>query len=454
MGKRFTGSYKGRKISLTSHTRPIQGVKFNKEADLIFTYAKDGFCTLWRSENGERLGTYKHNGAVYDCSICKNTEYLLTACADGYFYIWQALTGVLIRKETYEMEFSSIGGIGRCVSCEFSPSGNKFLINWFGKDRNHLAVYKFDQFEIDSECELKPYQIVPIFEEALNHKERLLSDRYPTLSARYPTSSIIKGGRANAIWGIDDTFILASCENGMLERWQIYPTDTLRAVESALSNELVANIIVDFLKVPTKTHSANAKDPILNSVWSSTKSVHDNRSSSRRKNIMPIFSKKDNFAVSSMVYNKNKTAFAIPCKGSVLIYSTSLQLLRTIDCHKELPQVNAAVFVPGLDLLVCVGGIPEREVTTTKFKGKNPFKTVFYHVPTKEKMGHLVLGNISPQNCVDVHVDMIAGELTLVTGSEEGNCRIYNFLPTFLTKCKSLYSSPLDKALSNYQVGG
>ena len=69
-------------------------------------------------------------------------------------------------------------------------------------------------------------------------------------------------------------------------------------------------------------------------------------------------------------------------------------------------------------------------------------------------MGHLVLGNISPQNCVDVHVNMIAGELTLVTGSEEGNCRIYNFLPTFLTKCKTLFTSPLDKALSNYQIGG
>ena len=114
-------------------------------------------------------------------------EYLLTACADGYFYIWQALTGMLIRKETYEMEFSSIGGIGRCVSCEFSPSGNKFLINWFGKDRNHLAVYKFDQFEIDSEC-TTTFLFFSIFSLlAERFREKFFSFKFLSLNVCYTT---------------------------------------------------------------------------------------------------------------------------------------------------------------------------------------------------------------------------------------------------------------------------
>lgn len=55
---------------LKGHERPITQVKFNSEGDLLFSSSRDYSVTVWRTENGERLGSYSgHNGAVLSVDV-------------------------------------------------------------------------------------------------------------------------------------------------------------------------------------------------------------------------------------------------------------------------------------------------------------------------------------------------------------------------------------------------
>ena len=55
---------------IDSDERPLTFLKYNRDGDLLFSYAKDHNPTVWFADNGERLGTYcGHNGAVWCCDV-------------------------------------------------------------------------------------------------------------------------------------------------------------------------------------------------------------------------------------------------------------------------------------------------------------------------------------------------------------------------------------------------
>jgi WD40 repeat protein len=55
---------------LKGHERPITQVKFNVDGDLLFSSSRDYHVSVWRTENGERLGSYSgHNGAVLSVDV-------------------------------------------------------------------------------------------------------------------------------------------------------------------------------------------------------------------------------------------------------------------------------------------------------------------------------------------------------------------------------------------------
>ncbi len=73
-----------RPILLKGHERSITVVKFNFDGDLLFTGSKDHTPSVWRSENGERLGTFNgHKGTVWDLDCCRFTKRVVTASADA-----------------------------------------------------------------------------------------------------------------------------------------------------------------------------------------------------------------------------------------------------------------------------------------------------------------------------------------------------------------------------------
>lgn len=82
---------------LQGHERPITAVQFNYDGDLLFTASKDLVPSVWRVENGERLGTYNgHKGTVWDLDCDRFTKRLLTASADTSCRLWDVRTGECI----------------------------------------------------------------------------------------------------------------------------------------------------------------------------------------------------------------------------------------------------------------------------------------------------------------------------------------------------------------------
>ena len=61
-----------RPIVINGHDRPLTMVKYNHDGDLLFSCSKskDGSVCLWRSDTGERVGTYDgHKGVVWGLDV-------------------------------------------------------------------------------------------------------------------------------------------------------------------------------------------------------------------------------------------------------------------------------------------------------------------------------------------------------------------------------------------------
>jgi translation initiation factor 3 subunit I len=82
---------------LQGHERPITTIKFNYDGDLLFTASKDLVPSVWRTDTGERLGTFAgHKGTVWDLDCDRFTRRLLTASADASCKLWNCQTGECI----------------------------------------------------------------------------------------------------------------------------------------------------------------------------------------------------------------------------------------------------------------------------------------------------------------------------------------------------------------------
>ncbi|OAF70547.1 hypothetical protein A3Q56_01701 [Intoshia linei] len=105
---------------LKASERPILKVLFNNDGDLLFTSAKDKFPTLWRSYNGEKLGTFNgHNGAVGDLSVDYTSTRLLTAAMDYNARLFDVETGKLL---------NTILAKYRVDQCDFSYTAQNFIL--------------------------------------------------------------------------------------------------------------------------------------------------------------------------------------------------------------------------------------------------------------------------------------------------------------------------------------
>jgi translation initiation factor 3 subunit I len=87
-----------RPILLKGHERSITVVKFNYDGDLLFTASKDHTPSMWRAENGERIGTFNgHKGTIWDLDIDRFSTRLLTASADATSILWDCETGAILK---------------------------------------------------------------------------------------------------------------------------------------------------------------------------------------------------------------------------------------------------------------------------------------------------------------------------------------------------------------------
>lgn len=81
-------------ILLQAHTRSLTKVIYNREGDLLFSASKDEKPNVWRTSNGERLGSYNgHRGAVWSLDVTRDSSILASASADMTCRLWDVTTG-------------------------------------------------------------------------------------------------------------------------------------------------------------------------------------------------------------------------------------------------------------------------------------------------------------------------------------------------------------------------
>lgn len=79
---------------MKGHERSITCVKYNYDGDLLFTASKDHVPSMWRAEDGERIGTFNgHKGTIWDLDVDRFSTRLLTASADATARLWDCETG-------------------------------------------------------------------------------------------------------------------------------------------------------------------------------------------------------------------------------------------------------------------------------------------------------------------------------------------------------------------------
>jgi translation initiation factor 3 subunit I len=81
-------------LILKGHERGLNCLRFNREGDLLFSSSKDQRINCWRTDTGERVGSYQgHTGAIWDVDVDRRTERLLSASSDNSTRLWNAETG-------------------------------------------------------------------------------------------------------------------------------------------------------------------------------------------------------------------------------------------------------------------------------------------------------------------------------------------------------------------------
>lgn len=81
-------------LLLQAHTRSLTKVIYNRDGDLLFSASKDDKPNMWRTINGERLGSFNgHRGAVWSLDVTADSRVLASGCADNTTKIWDVSTG-------------------------------------------------------------------------------------------------------------------------------------------------------------------------------------------------------------------------------------------------------------------------------------------------------------------------------------------------------------------------
>ena len=150
-----------RPLALKGHERPIRFVKYNREGDVFVSCALDKEPTLWRTDTGERIGTYKgHNGAVWCCDIDSQTRRMVTAGADNTCKIWDVQSG----KELFSIQHAV-----PCRSCEIS-SGDEFFHNCMYPRHGLKPVINVYKFAADSsQQDSAPVQRIEAHDDVITH---------------------------------------------------------------------------------------------------------------------------------------------------------------------------------------------------------------------------------------------------------------------------------------------
>merc|ERR1712216_1116999 len=137
-----------RPLLLSSHSRPITQVKYNREGDILITTAKDHYPGVWYSDDGRRIGTLEHNGTVWSCDINQASTRIVTASADCKVKIWD------LDKEPGKVIFTFECFNTPCRYIEYACGDKQALLTTdpFMQQSSAIHIHHFDPdyFNTDS----------------------------------------------------------------------------------------------------------------------------------------------------------------------------------------------------------------------------------------------------------------------------------------------------------------
>ena len=151
-------------IVLQGHSRPIRDIKFNIQGDLLFTGSVDRLLSSWKTETGERIGTFTHNAAVSNLCVTKDSKLMVSGDTTGTIYIWDVSAGKKIREFEGDPSLS-------IKSIDLSSSDEKVSFVTSGRQKNSksfVETYKMVDLLSLSSIESLKKSVESIIESSTN----------------------------------------------------------------------------------------------------------------------------------------------------------------------------------------------------------------------------------------------------------------------------------------------
>jgi len=131
---------------LNAHSRPITHLEFNEDGTRLFTCGKDKLIIIWSLPEGECLGKCTgHHGALWACSVTKDSKWLVSCGADRLVIVWDAqgtpkkLGETELAGVAKSVAWARAAEAGAADAARFATCSNKF-----GKNPASLGIWDFD----------------------------------------------------------------------------------------------------------------------------------------------------------------------------------------------------------------------------------------------------------------------------------------------------------------------
>lgn len=363
------------RIQLKGHERPITRVLFNKENDLLFTCAKDVSPSVWRTSNGERIGSYEgHQGSVWDCDVNKRATLLITGSGDGTAKIWNVQHGKCLQT------ISPPGSRGKAVirSVQFATSDHFFSIvqdNSFSA-RPTLFIY-------NNETKTK---LVSMKDPSCSSKDKKEKDSSKDLPAQTSQGSVVVEAVRGPVrqfasqkacitrhkWRSVNREVIWTKEDGGLTKW-----DVNEGILSQVSKENHQGKITDLYMTPDETMLLTT---------------------------------------------------SLDCKAKLWDART----LTCIKTYSSLQGLNAGVISPKFNHVLVAGGQDAKDVTQSL--GSGNFQIEFYHLIYMDFLGQ-VTGHFGPVNSLAIMSDGSG----YASGSEDGYVYLNKFDSKYMDSTDLFY---------------
>jgi len=141
--------------------------------------------------------------------------------------------------------------------------------------------------------------------------------------------------------------------------------------------------------------------------------------------------------ITGIVYSHDKTKIAV-CGRDKMVKLYESKNLTVVNEYQATKPLNHVALHPRLPIIMACGGEKAIDVALTS-ASKGQFEVQFFHLIYKVLIGEVQTGHYSPLRVCTFSPD---GEF-FVTGSEEGNCRIFKFDSNFTEKFQSAFGTSI-----------